>query len=67
MTKYQKQRIEARYTDLEWLIERPTDELSIARYCGELAGIRYAVESSGYHFYNGKIITDSEWHKLTHT
>lgn len=64
MTKYQKQRIEARYADLEWLIERADDESSLARYCGERAGIRYAVESSGYHFYHGKIITDSEWQKL---
>lgn len=64
MTKTQKQRIEARYTDLLWLIERATDEVSLARYCGELAGIRYAVESAGYHVYHYKIITDSEWQKL---
>ena len=64
MTKYQKKRIEARYEDLWWCLERADDDASAARYSGELAGIRFAVESAGYHVWNRKIITDAEWQKL---
>lgn len=63
MNKHQKERIEARYEDLWWCLERADNEASAARYSGELAGIRYAVESAGYHFLNRKIVTRAQWEK----
>ena len=44
MTEYQVQSLEATVNDIWYMIERTSDEVDIARYCGKLDGIRRVIE-----------------------